>query len=113
MDQIELFTDAEAAKILRLSKVSLWRRRQAREISFRRDNGKILYLREDLERYVSRNHQLAIGKTTGRESESYGALGSRANRSVVRGCTDLESKNRPSGTHCMTEPEEVQDDGQK
>lgn len=63
MNQIELFTDAEAAKILRLSKVSLWRRRQSREIGFRRDNGKILYSREDLERYISRNYQHAANVT--------------------------------------------------
>lgn len=50
MNQIELFTDAEAAKMLRLSKVSMWRRRQARQIGYRRDNGKIFYSREDLER---------------------------------------------------------------
>lgn len=63
MQQFELFTDAEAAKILRLSKVSLWRRRQAREIGYRRDNGKILYTREDLERYITRNHQHAASVT--------------------------------------------------
>ena len=56
MNKLELFTSEEAAKILRLSPVSLWRRRQHRKIGYRRDNGKILYSREDLE-YMTRNHQ--------------------------------------------------------
>lgn len=59
MNEIQLFTDAEAAKILRLSQVSLWRRRKDRKISFRRDMGRVLYSKEDLEEYISRNHQSA------------------------------------------------------
>lgn len=59
MGSIELFTNTEAAKILRLSPVSLWRRRRERKIGYRRDNGKILYSRDDLDQYIARNHQSA------------------------------------------------------
>ena len=60
MNEIQLFTEAEAAKILRLSSVSLWRRRRDRKISYRRDQGRILYAKEDLEEYINRNRQLAV-----------------------------------------------------
>lgn len=63
MSTIELFTNAEAARMLRLSPVSLWRRRRQRKIGYRRDNGKILYSRQDIEEYLARNHQAAA--TTG------------------------------------------------
>lgn len=66
MASIELFTNTEAARILRLSPVSLWRRRRQRKIGYRRDNGKILYTRDDLERYLESNHQApAAGKNAG------------------------------------------------
>ncbi|MBA3770712.1 MAG: helix-turn-helix domain-containing protein [Blastocatellia bacterium] len=57
MDYVELFTNEEVAKMLRLSPVSLWRRRRERKIGYSRDNGKILYSREDIELYCARNHQ--------------------------------------------------------
>lgn len=65
MGNIELFTNKEAAKILRLSPVSLWRRRRERKIGYRRDNGKIIYSRDDLDQYLARNHQSATAVTKG------------------------------------------------
>ncbi len=60
MTEIQLFTNEEAAKLLRISTVSLWRRRKERQIGFRRDNGKILYSLNDINEYISRNHQSPI-----------------------------------------------------
>lgn len=66
MENIELFTNREAAEMLRLSLVSLWRRRRERKIGYRRDNGKILYTRDDLEQYLKQDHQApASGRSAG------------------------------------------------
>ena len=60
MANIQLFTNEEAAKMLRISTISLWRRRKQRQIGYRRDNGKILYSLEDITAYIARNHQSPI-----------------------------------------------------
>jgi hypothetical protein len=84
MDSIELFTNREAAKILRLSPVSLWRRRQARKIGYRRDNGKIFYSRDDIEQYLARNHQPASLDRAGNseDSQKYVETGSKGSRTT-------------------------------
>src|SRR6476620_2286626 len=69
MGNIELFTNEEAARMRRLSPVSLWRRRQQRQIGYRRDNGKILYSREDLDQYLARNHQPASADRDGKSDD--------------------------------------------
>ena len=50
----KLMTEKEAAKILRLSTVTLWRERKSGQISFRRFAGKIFYTRQDISEYIER-----------------------------------------------------------
>jgi hypothetical protein len=49
-----LFTDKEASQYLRVSQVTLWRERQKGRITYRRVASRIVYLREDLDRYLDR-----------------------------------------------------------
>ncbi|MEO8073744.1 MAG: helix-turn-helix domain-containing protein [Acidobacteriota bacterium] len=56
----ELFTDKEASEYLRVSQVTLWRERKKGKIDFRRVASKIVYLREDLEKYLTRNKRNAF-----------------------------------------------------
>ncbi len=51
----EIFTDKEASAYLRISQVTLWRERKKGRIFFRRAASKIIYLREDLEKYLEQN----------------------------------------------------------
>jgi hypothetical protein len=51
---LEVFTEDEAAEILRISKVTLWRERKRGRISFRRSASRPVYLREDLDDYLRR-----------------------------------------------------------
>jgi len=51
---LEVFTEDEAAEILRISKVTLWRERKKGRISFRRSASRPVYLREDLDAYLKR-----------------------------------------------------------
>jgi hypothetical protein len=55
----ELFTEIEAARYLRISRTTLWRERTRGNIDFRRASSKLIYTRDDLERYVERNKQEA------------------------------------------------------
>ena len=57
----EIYTDKEASQYLRISQVTLWRERKAGKITFRRVASKIIYLKEDLEAYLSRNMRNAFG----------------------------------------------------
>ena len=52
LDEIEVFTEDEAARILRISKVTLWRERKKGRINYRRSASRPVYLREDLENYL-------------------------------------------------------------
>lgn len=56
----ELFTDKEASEYLRVSQVTFWRERKKGKIDFRRVASKIVYLREDLEKYLTRNKRNAF-----------------------------------------------------
>ena len=51
----EIYTDKEASLYLRISQVTLWRERKKGRIFFRRVASKIIYLREDLEKYLEQN----------------------------------------------------------
>ena len=51
----EVFTTKDAAIFLRTSPITLWRERKAGRITFRRVASKIVYLREDLEKYLEQN----------------------------------------------------------
>ncbi len=51
---LEVYTDDEAATILRMSKVTLWRERKKGKITFRRSASRPVYLREDLDAYLER-----------------------------------------------------------
>ena len=51
---LEVFTEDEAAEILRISKVTLWRERKKGHISYRRSASRPVYLREDLDAYLKR-----------------------------------------------------------
>ncbi len=55
----ELFTSIEAAKYLRISRTTLWRERSKGNIAFRRASCKLLYSRDDLEKYIEKNKQEA------------------------------------------------------
>ncbi len=57
----ELFTTREAAKYLRISVTTLWRLRSQGNIDYRRasSSSKLLYSRDDLEKYIERNKQEA------------------------------------------------------
>lgn len=57
MSEIQVYTDEEAAKILRMSKVTLWRRRKEGKIAYHYDEGRIKYLKEDLDNYLARTRR--------------------------------------------------------
>ena len=57
----EIYTTIEAADYLRISPVTLWRERKKGRICFRRVASKIVYLREDLEKYLAQNKREAFG----------------------------------------------------
>ena len=59
----EIYTDKEAANILRVSQVTLWRERKKGKISFRRAASKIIYTRADLESYLESTKRNAFGLT--------------------------------------------------
>ncbi len=61
MSEQQIYTDKEASAFLRISQVTLWRERKAGKIDFRRLSSKIVYLREDLEKYLERNKREAFG----------------------------------------------------
>ncbi len=56
----ELFTEIEAARYLRISRTTLWRERVKGNIAFRRSASKLIYTRDDLERYIERNKREAF-----------------------------------------------------
>jgi len=56
----ELFTEKEAAKYLRISITTLWRERTKGNIAFRRASSKLIYTRDDLEKYLERNKREAF-----------------------------------------------------
>ncbi len=56
----EILTNAEAARYLRCSPITLWRLRKNGKISFHRIAGKLVYTREDLENFLERNKQDAF-----------------------------------------------------
>jgi D-Tyr-tRNAtyr deacylase len=62
MDEKQIYTDKEASNFLRISQVTLWRERKKGKISFRRVASKIVYLREDLEKYLERNKREAFAQ---------------------------------------------------
>jgi predicted site-specific integrase-resolvase len=51
----EIYTTKEAANFLRVSPITLWRERRKGKIFFRRVSSKIVYLKEDLEKYLEQN----------------------------------------------------------
>jgi hypothetical protein len=51
---LEVFTEDEAAEILRISKVTLWRERKRGRIICRRSASRPVYLREDITNYLNR-----------------------------------------------------------
>ena len=55
----ELFTEAEAAEFLRISRVTLWRERSKGNISFRR-LPRLVYTQGDLNEYLARNKRAAF-----------------------------------------------------
>lgn len=61
-DQKQIYTDKEASEFLRISQVTLWRERKRGKIDFRRIGaGKLVYTREDLEKYLERSKRYAFG----------------------------------------------------
>lgn len=55
MNEQQIYTDKEASEFLRISQVTLWRERKKGRIFFRRGASKIVYLKEDLEKYLEQN----------------------------------------------------------
>ncbi len=55
MNEKEIYTDKEASDYLRISQITLWRERKKGKISFRRVSSKIVYLKEDIEKYLEQN----------------------------------------------------------
>lgn len=55
----ELFTEAEAAEFLRISRVTLWRERSKGHISFRR-LPRLVYTQDDLNEYLTRYKRSAF-----------------------------------------------------
>jgi predicted site-specific integrase-resolvase len=64
MNMKEVLTNKEASDFLRISQVTLWRERKAGKIAFRRVASKIVYLHEDLEKYLETNKRSAFAITT-------------------------------------------------
>jgi predicted site-specific integrase-resolvase len=56
----ELFTEREAAKYLRISTTTLWRERKKGKITFCRSAVKIVYTKNDLEKYLESTKRAAI-----------------------------------------------------
>lgn len=56
----QIYTTNEAAEYLRISSITLWRERKKGKISFRRVASKIVYLQEDLEKYLEQNKREAF-----------------------------------------------------
>ena len=55
LNKHELLTDAEAARYLRMSRVTLWRERTKGEIAFHRAGNRLLYSKADLQAYLDKN----------------------------------------------------------
>lgn len=54
MGKTKLFTEAEAAKLMDCSAITLWRRRKANEIRHYRKNGRLIrYTQEDIDNNIA------------------------------------------------------------
>ena len=60
INEKQIYTDKEASGYLRVSQITLWRERKKGKISFRRVASKIVYLQEDLEKYLEQNKRAAF-----------------------------------------------------
>lgn len=58
--QQKIYTNKEASEYLRISEITLWRERKAGKISFRRVASKVVFLQEDLEKYLDQNKREAF-----------------------------------------------------
>ncbi len=56
---LEIFTNSEAARFLRISTITLWRLRKKRLINYRRISSKIAYTIDDLNQYLDSTKQEA------------------------------------------------------
>ncbi len=64
-----IFTDKEAANYLRISQITLWRERKKGKISFHRAASKIIYTRDDLEKYLERSKRNAFATSGGQDEK--------------------------------------------
>ncbi|MCD9187269.1 MAG: helix-turn-helix domain-containing protein [Pyrinomonadaceae bacterium] len=60
MSNQKIYTNKEASEYLRISEITLWRERKAGKISFRRVASKVVFLQEDLEKYLDQNKREAF-----------------------------------------------------
>ncbi len=58
--RLELFTELEAAKFLRISIASMQRIRYRQEIAYHKIGGRILYSRAHLENYLASTEQIRV-----------------------------------------------------
>ncbi len=82
----ELFTDKEAARVLRMSQVTLWRERKEGKITFRRYAGKLFYTRTSSNILRERKEDLLIPN-----GQTYSGYLNDSPTSGVRSCRSDES----------------------
>ena len=64
INEPQIYTDIEASAYLKISKVTLWRLRKAKLISFRRVASRVVYTGEDLRNYLERSKNAALAEAS-------------------------------------------------